>query len=76
MEVGVYSALYVEGLEMKKVVLNKHHLIYESDKQKEVIRLIRKGVHEIVSKIRRYNYLTDEEINTIIIEAELKRKFN
>lgn len=39
-------------------------------------RNIRKGVHWAITILRRYKFLTDEEINTIIIEAELKRKFS
>ncbi len=63
----------------KSPVIQKHHVIYQGDlsakKQRDVIRKLRSGVHNIVTKIRRYKSLTDEEINTIKIEAELKREF-
>lgn len=49
---------------------------YEGSGNKEVTRNIRKGVHWAITILRRYKFLTDEEINTIIIEAELKRKFS
>jgi len=58
-----------------KITQQKHHIIYKSDKNKEVIRKIRKGVHQIITLTRRYNYLTDEEINCILLEVELKRRF-
>lgn len=60
---------------MPKTVYQKHHIIYGDDKNKECIRRVRKGVHQIITLIRRYNELTDEEISTIMLECELKRKF-
>lgn len=60
---------------MSKIILQKHHIIYESKQNKEVTRKVRKGVHLICSWIRRYKYLTDEEISTIRVELELKRRF-
>jgi len=59
----------------KKVIFQNHHIIYDSDKNKAVIRRIRKGCHQIITLIRRYKYLTDEEINCILIECEMKRKY-
>jgi len=60
----------------KSPVLQTHHLSYEiPKKQKEITRKIRKGCHSIVTQIRRFKYLTNEEINTIIIETLLKQKF-
>lgn len=64
------------GIVAKKPVFQNHHLIYGDDKNKEVTRRIRKGCHQIVTLIRRYKHLTDEEINTILIECEMKRRFN
>lgn len=59
-----------------KTIYQNHHIIYKSDKNKEeVIRKIRKGCHQIITLIRRYKSLTDEEISTILIECELRRKF-
>lgn len=63
-------------MKKKKVIYQNHHIVYESDKNKEVIRRIRKGCHQIITLIRRYKNLTDEEINCILIECELKRGFN
>ena len=62
----------------KKVIFQNHHLIYEDkDKRvKAVTRRIRKGVHQTISLLRRFTYLTDQEIDTIKLESELKRKYN
>lgn len=62
------------GQGKSKTVVQCHHLIYENG-NKEVTRQVRKGVHQICGLIRRYNYLTSEEANTIHIEVELKRRF-
>lgn len=63
---------------MAKLVYQNHHVIYENKdkKQKPVIRKIRKGVHQIVSLIRRYKFLSNQEIDTIKIESELKRRYD
>jgi len=61
---------------IKKTVFQNHHIIYGNDKNKEVIRRVRKGVHQVITLLRRYNYLTPQEISTIKIEMELKRKFD
>lgn len=63
---------------MKKTIYQSHHIIYENKekKQKPVIRKIRKGVHQIVSLIRRYKSLSNQEIDTIKIESELKRNYD
>ena len=60
----------------KKPIVQTHHIVYGDDKNKEVTRKIRKGVHWIVSKIRYFKYLTPEEVETIQLEAELKRKYD
>ena len=62
----------------KKIVLQNHHIIYENKekRQKAVIRRIRKGVHQALSLLRRFTFLTNEEIDTIKTECELKRKYN
>jgi len=61
----------------KKVILQNHHVIYENKEKrvKPVVRKIRKGVHRIVSLLRRYNFLTDQEVDTLKLEAELKRVY-
>jgi len=61
----------------KKVVFQRHHIIYADaeGKNKEVLRRIRKGVHAAITILRRFNYLTEQEINTIKLECELKRKY-
>jgi len=60
----------------KTPIFQRHHIIYKEGKNKhEVTRNIRKGVHQIVTLLRRFNHLTNEEISTLILEAELKRKF-
>lgn len=59
----------------KKNIFQKHHVIYNNDKNKEMVRNIRKGCHQIITLIRRYKFLTDEEINTIQLETELKRVY-
>ena len=61
----------------KGVVLQNHHIIYENKEKrvKPVIRRIRKGVHMAITLLRRFTYLTDQEINTLKIESELKRKY-
>jgi len=62
---------------MAKVVWQNHHIIYKEEKnRRDVIRRIRKGCHRIVTLIRQFNHLTEEEISTIKLEVELKRKFN
>lgn len=62
----------------KKIIFNKHHIIYENKEKrvKPVIRRIRKGVHQTVSLLRRFTFLTDQEIDTVKLEAELKRKYD
>jgi len=60
---------------MKTTVFQRHHIVYKDDKNKEVIRVVRKGVHQILGLIKRFKHLTPEEINAIILEAELKRNF-
>ena len=60
----------------KKVIYNNHHIIYGDDKNKEVIRKIRRGCHQIVTLIRRFKCLSNQEIDTIKLEAELKRTYN
>jgi len=60
----------------KKIVWNNHHIIYASPQQKEVVRRIRKGVHCAVTMLRRFNYLTPQEIDTVKIELELKKKYD
>jgi hypothetical protein len=60
----------------KKTIYNIHHVIYGDDKNKEVTRRIRKGCHQIITLIRRYSFLTDQEINTIKLESELKRRYD
>jgi len=63
-------------MKSKKPIFQNHHIIYKDDKnKKEVTRKIRKGCHQIITLIRRYKSLTDEEINTIMLEAEMRRKF-
>jgi len=63
-------------MKSKKPIFQNHHIIYQSDKnKKEVIRKIRKGCHQIITLIRRYKSLTDEEINTIMLEVEMRREF-
>ena len=61
----------------KKVIFNNHHIIYENKEKrvKPVIRRIRKGVHQAISLLRRFSFLTDQEIDTIKLEAGLKRKY-
>lgn len=59
---------------MGKPVYQRHHIIYESDKNKEVTRRVRKGVHQVLTLLKRFNCLSAEEINAIMIECELRRK--
>ena len=59
-----------------KKCTQKHHIIYKDGKNKfEVTRNVRKGIHFALTMIRRYKHLTNEEIETIKIEAELKRRY-
>lgn len=62
----------------QKVIFQNHHLIYENKEKrvKAVTRRIRKGVHQAITLLRRFTFLTDQEINTINLESELKRKYN
>ena len=60
----------------KEPVYQRHHVIYKSDKNKEVTRRVRKGVHQILTLLKRFNYLEEEEINAIILECGLRRRFN
>ena len=64
---------------MKPIVWQQHHLIYGLNdnprRQKDVIVPVRKGVHRLIHWIRRYNYLTNEEVWAICLEAEIKRRF-
>jgi len=63
---------------MAKVVLQNHHVLYDNKEKrvKAVTRRIRKGVHRIITLLRRYNFLTDQEIDTIKLECEMKRKYD
>lgn len=63
------------GKSKTKAISQRHHLIYGDGKNKEVIRTVRKGVHFAISMLRRFTYLTDEEIETVKTEVELKRRF-
>ena len=62
----------------KKVIFNNHHIIYENKEKrvKAVTRKVRKGVHQTISLLRRFTFLTDQEIDTVKLEAELKRKYD
>lgn len=59
--------------------LQQHHVVYADKenkrRQNDITRLIRNGIHSIVTKIRRFKFLTDEEIETIKLEAELRRAY-
>lgn len=63
---------------MAKTIWNNHHLIYENKEKrvKPVIRRVRKGVHMAITLLRRFTYLTNQEIDTIKLESELKRKYS
>ena len=54
---------------MAKPVFQNHHIIYPSEKNKEVTGKIRRGVHAALTWLRRFNHLTEEEI--LVLEAEL-----
>lgn len=56
----------------KKIIFQNHHVCYNP----EVVRRIRKGVHQCCNIISRFNHLTDEEINAIMLACELKRQFS
>lgn len=62
----------------KKVVFQNHHVLYDNKerRQKAVVRRIRKGVHQAISLLRRFSYLTDQEVDTIKLESELKRRYD
>ena len=62
----------------KKVRFQNHHVIYENEEKrvKAVTRRIRKGVHMAITLLRRFTYLTSQEIDTIKLESELKRKYD
>jgi len=62
----------------KQPIFQNHHVIYENKEKrvKPVIRKVRKGVHQAVSLLRRFTFLTDQEIDTVKTECELKRKYN
>lgn len=62
----------------KKVIFQNHHVLYENKEKrvKPVTRRIRKGVHQAVSLLRRFTFLTNQEIDTIKLEVELKRKYD
>jgi len=61
---------------MPKSILQKHHIQYGDEKNKEIVRNVRKGVHYAISILRRFTYLTNEEIETVKTEVELKRRFD
>lgn len=60
---------------MKPYVFQNHHIIYKSEKNKEVTRKIRKGVHQALTLLCRHSFLTDEEIDCIMIECALRRQY-
>jgi len=62
----------------KKVIFQNHHILYENKEKrvKAVTRKIRKGVHQAITLLRRFTYLTDQEIDTIRLESELKKKYD
>ena len=62
----------------KQPVFQNHHIIYANEERrvKEVTRRIRKGVHQAMSLLRRFTFLTDQEVDTIRLESELKRKYD
>lgn len=63
---------------MPKPVYQNHHIIYENKEKrvKAVTRKVRKGVHQAISLLRRFTYLTEQEIDTVKTECDLKRKYN
>jgi len=61
---------------MKQPVQQKHHVIYKSEKNKELVYSIRRGVHQVITLLRRHSKgLTDEEIHVIKLETEMLRRF-
>jgi len=62
----------------KKIIFNNHHIIYENKEKrvKAVTRKIRKGVHQAITLLRRFTFLTSQEIDTIKTECDLKRKYD
>ena len=60
----------------KKPVFQNHHVVYPSEKNREVTRRIRKGVHQALTLLCRHKYLTDQEISAVQLECELRRKFD
>ncbi len=62
----------------KQPVFQNHHIVYENKERrvKPVTRRIRKGVHQAISLLRRFTYLTNQEVDTIKLEVELKRKYS
>jgi len=64
---------------VKDVITQKHHIIYGGETiygklNPEVTANIRKGCHQVITLIKRYKYLTTEEIWAIMLEALLKWK--
>lgn len=56
----------------KKVVFQNHHLSYKP----EVTRKIRKGCHAAITILNRFNYLTSEEVNALLVTILMKEKFD
>jgi len=59
---------------MKKVVWQKHHMHYPGEEAGERVVKIRKGVHAAITILRRFNFLTKEEVEAINYEAMQKLK--
>lgn len=64
----------------KTAVWQNHHIIYQgglhASKQKDITRRIRMGIHSAITIIRRFKYLSPEEVDAIKVEAELRRSYN
>jgi len=62
----------------KKIIYQNHHLVYENKEKrvKAITRKVRKGVHRAITLLRRYTFLTNQEIDTIKTEVELKRRYD
>jgi len=57
---------------MRKVIWQKHHIHYPGEDAGERIVKIRKGVHAAITILRRFNFLTKDEVEALHYEAMQK----
>ena len=62
----------LKNINMRKVIWQKHHIHYPGEDAGERVVKIRKGVHAAITILRRFNFLTKDEVEALHYEAMQK----